>query len=226
MRLKVLVDDLVPPSVRSVHGFSVLVETADARLLFDTGPDGEVLMDALGREGLEVVDIDMVVLSHAHRDHAGGLARLLFEWPLLEVSAPRRIAPDVAKGLPREAVVRGEDGPREVAPNVMVTGDLGGDIPEQALLLDTGEGRVVLVGCGHPGLRRVLDAAGGEVHLLAGGIHDLDPDDADQPGLERMLVCHCTPSKRVMAHRFAHISLGVVGTELEFPDVPTPEPRP
>ncbi len=226
IRLKVLVDDLVPPDVRSVHGFSVLVETPEVRILFDTGPDGELLMDALGREGLQVVDIDMVVLSHAHRDHTGGLARLLFERPELEVSAPRRVAPDVAKGLPREAVVRGEDSPREVAPNVTVTGDLGSDIPEQALLLDTKEGRVVLVGCGHPGIPRLLEVAGGEVHLLVGGFHDMDPTDADLPGFESMLVCHCTPSKRALTHRFTHLSLGEVGTQLEFADVPTPGPLP
>ena len=224
MRIKVLVDDLTPADVRSVHGFSALVETADIRLLFDTGPDGEVLMEALAREDVEVVDLDMVVLSHAHRDHSGGLARLLFEWPELEVSAPRRVAPDVAKGLPREAVVVGEDGPRELAPNVTVTGDLGGDIPEQALLIETDEGRVMLVGCGHPGIQALLGAAEGDLRLRIGGIHDLGPEEAGQFGPGAMIVCHCTPSKRILSHRFEHIALGEVGTVVEIADGPIADP--
>lgn len=222
MMIKVLVDDLAPEDRRSVHGFSALVEAPDMTVLFDTGPDGDVMMEALEAEGLEVSDLDLVVLSHAHRDHSGGLARLLFERPRLTVSAPRAAAPSIAKGLPRKALVLGEDGPRDLAIDIGTTGDLGGDIPEQALLLWTGEGTVVLTGCGHPGLTALVGAAGGEVSLVIGGIHDLAPEQVPFPGVGRFVVCHCTPRKRIVARTHELVELGRVGTVVELAPRDTP----
>lgn len=82
---------------------TLLVETAHTRILFETGigaffsPEwrqrygvqeaSHVLLENLGRLGLSDADIGVVVLSHLHFDHAGGLlsahqpntpARLLF----------------------------------------------------------------------------------------------------------------------------------------------------
>lgn len=60
-----------------VNGF--LVRTAKQRILFDTGcgsavaPKGSRLLDNLAAVGLGAADIDLVVLSHMHIDHIGGL---------------------------------------------------------------------------------------------------------------------------------------------------------
>lgn len=71
------------PEKRFQPGFTpVLVRTAKELLLFDTGngangfvprPDGGKLAARLGQAGIALEDIDVVVLSHAHRDHIGGL---------------------------------------------------------------------------------------------------------------------------------------------------------
>ena len=61
--------------IRAEHGFSVLIESAGRKILFDTGQsdlfwrNAEVL-------GKNLRDIDVVVLSHGHYDHTGGLQRL------------------------------------------------------------------------------------------------------------------------------------------------------
>ena len=66
--------------LRAEHGFSALVTVrrGDVRttLLFDTGisPDGMVVNAE--RLGLDLGDVQGVVLSHGHFDHAGGLAGL------------------------------------------------------------------------------------------------------------------------------------------------------
>lgn len=68
---------------------AMLVEDSGRRLLFDTGigaflaprlrdrygvlEDGHVLLESLAALGLTHADIDVVVLSHLHFDHAGGL---------------------------------------------------------------------------------------------------------------------------------------------------------
>ncbi len=219
MRITVLVDDVAPEGVAQVHGFSALVEGADALILFDTGPDGEVLMAALEREGVGVRDLDMVVLSHAHRDHSGGLARLLYDHPRLPVSVPVGASSEISKMLPREAMVTGEDGARPLARHISTTGDMGGRIPEQALILGSDEGNVVLTGCGHPGIAALVAAAGGKAFLVIGGIHDLSPDDLPYPGVGGIVACHCTPGKRVLSHRFPQVIMGETGslTELGAP---------
>jgi 7,8-dihydropterin-6-yl-methyl-4-(beta-D-ribofuranosyl)aminobenzene 5'-phosphate synthase len=220
MRITILVDDIVPDDVTPVHGFSALVETDGARLLFDTGPDGEVLMKALDRHGIGVLDMDMVIVSHSHDDHTGGLSRLLYHNPRLLVSAPVGASSEVARKLPREAVIMGEDRPREIAPGISTTGDLGGSVPEQALLLETKDGVVVLTGCGHPGLAILLSSAGGSASMVIGGLHNLSADDLPHPKVDAIVACHCTPRKRLLSHRFDQVVLGEVGYQVELEELP------
>lgn len=216
VRIVILVDDLAPEGRISASGFSALVETPGSRILFDTGPDGDVILEALAAEGVDIADLDLVVVSHAHKDHYGGLARVLYERPRLPISAPLRSAPAIAKMLPREAVVMGEKEPRPLASLVRTTGDLGGDVPEQALVVSTERGSLVVVGCGHPGLGMLLAAVEGNVVMVVGGIHDLSDEDMSLTSLDGLVACHCTPGKRILAHTHDWIELGRVGTILEL----------
>ena len=59
------------------HGVAFMIEKGDKRLLFDTGQSGTVLLHNLEVLGIEPTTIDALVLSHAHNDHASGLAKLL-----------------------------------------------------------------------------------------------------------------------------------------------------
>ena len=54
------------------HGLSFYVETEKHRLLVDLGPSGETLHNA-ERLGIDLKEIDTVVLSHGHYDHSGGI---------------------------------------------------------------------------------------------------------------------------------------------------------
>jgi 7,8-dihydropterin-6-yl-methyl-4-(beta-D-ribofuranosyl)aminobenzene 5'-phosphate synthase len=220
LRIKVLVDDIAPEGRLSANGFSALVETTDATLLFDTGPDGDILFDALKAEGVSPADLDMVVVSHDHHDHTGGLARLLYDRPRTPVSAPIDAAPAIAKMLPREAVVLGERGPRQLFPHVRTTGSLPGDVPEQSLVLSTDEGDVVLTGCSHTGLGMLLAAVAGNVVMVVGGIHELSDEDMSLTSLDGLVACHCTPKKRFLAHSHDWISMGGVGMVLDFQPPP------
>ena len=58
------------------HGFSAFIEAEGKRILFDTGYSGAFLQNAI-KMGINLLDLDYIVLSHGHFDHTGGLWHLL-----------------------------------------------------------------------------------------------------------------------------------------------------
>lgn len=68
------------PGLVAEHGFAALVTTrrGDRRhtLLFDTGVSPDGLADNMERLGVNAGDVEAVVLSHGHFDHAGGIPGL------------------------------------------------------------------------------------------------------------------------------------------------------
>lgn len=66
------------------HGLSFLIEVKGARVLFDTGP-GEVLCHNASKLGIDLNDLDAVILSHGHYDHTGGIKDVLHPGPKRKV---------------------------------------------------------------------------------------------------------------------------------------------
>lgn len=54
------------------HGLSFYIETQKHKILLDTGLSDAFLENAV-RLGIDLTQVDMVVLSHGHYDHAGGI---------------------------------------------------------------------------------------------------------------------------------------------------------
>jgi competence protein ComEC len=63
-------------------------------VLVDTGPDEESMDECLSRLGVD--HIPLVVLSHLHADHVGGLASVLRDWPVGAVAVGPSRVPDWA----------------------------------------------------------------------------------------------------------------------------------
>jgi len=74
-----LVNDETQPGsgLRAGHGLSFFMQTDGKRLLFDTGPNGRVLLYNATKLGLDLRGVSDVVLSHSHPDHTGGLRTAL-----------------------------------------------------------------------------------------------------------------------------------------------------
>ena len=73
MKIVTLIENLVQQTdYVAEHGLSLYIETGEHRLLFDTGLSGK-FVDNASKMGIDLAQIDAVVISHGHYDHAGGL---------------------------------------------------------------------------------------------------------------------------------------------------------
>lgn len=67
-----------PAEQLNVPYIPLLIDTGNSRVLIDSGagnlsPDTGRVMDALAEAGFSAAQIDLIILSHAHADHIGGL---------------------------------------------------------------------------------------------------------------------------------------------------------
>jgi len=201
MEITVLYDNEAMPGFKDGWGFSCTFEHGGKRVLFDTGWDGNDLMFNMEKLGLKKEDFDVIVLSHSHWDHTGGLAQVLH--PAAQVHVPASFSKRMKKEISKRAIVHEVDGPTQIMDGLYLTGELGSGTKEQALAVETGKGIFVITGCAHPGLDTMLYAAGrfGKVIGAMGGFHDFDRLEALQD-LEILVPCHCTEHKGRIVERY------------------------
>jgi len=63
-------------TLKTKHGLSLYIETGNHKILFDVGPDSSFLENA-EKLGIDLTEVDTVIISHGHYDHGGGLADFL-----------------------------------------------------------------------------------------------------------------------------------------------------
>lgn len=72
MRARVLVDNTPAGELQGEWGLSIYIEQGDKKILLDTGASGLFLENAK-EFGIDLSEVDLAVLSHAHSDHANGM---------------------------------------------------------------------------------------------------------------------------------------------------------
>ncbi len=175
--------------LKSDWGFSALVEIKNTpKILFDTGGNGKILLSNMEKLKIDPVSIDEIFISHSHFDHTGGLSEFLNVNKRVKIYIP----PSFHGFRNREVVII--KGPTKIHENVFSTGELEGI--EQSMGVETDKGIVLIVGCSHPEMKHILDAAKqfGKIYGIVGGLHGFSEFELFRD-LELICPTHCTQHK-------------------------------
>jgi len=76
MKITCLIDDCDVEGLLSEHGLSFYIETESHKILFDLG-QSQAFIENAKRLNIDLSKVDMLVISHGHYDHGGGLKSFL-----------------------------------------------------------------------------------------------------------------------------------------------------
>ena len=215
MKLIIIYDNKVYKKgigLKSDWGFSCLVETKDRVFLFDTGSRGDILLNNMEELDVDPRIINNIVISHEHSDHYGGLDAIA---PLIDDFQLFRLAKE-SPGKNTHVLTAEE--PQKITDEVYTTGRLKGSVDEQSLVLKGRNGWYVLVGCSHPSVEKILNAAKqyGDIVGLIGGLHGFN-NFSILEGLDIICPCHCTQHKREIKELYPEkYTKGGVGRVVEI----------
>jgi 7,8-dihydropterin-6-yl-methyl-4-(beta-D-ribofuranosyl)aminobenzene 5'-phosphate synthase len=205
LNLTILYDNISgTPGLTSHWGFAALVEYGSHTLLFDTGADGAILLQNMEQLGVDPLSIEAVILSHAHADHTGGLQALLDTGVRPTVYAPAEFGDAFKERVRSQTELVEVTEAVEVIPGVHTTRPVG-RTTEEALVVETGDGAVVITGCAHPGVAEMVRQAqavtSSPMAYLVGGLHlfqtpsEMLPPiitEVQQLDVAKVLPAHCT----------------------------------
>lgn len=212
MRIKIVYDNTTfRDDLRSDWGFAAIIEAGGKTILFDAGADGNILLGNMRKMGIDPVSVDTVFISHNHFDHTGGLSAFLAKNNRVMVYVPASL-----RGVRNAAEVISVSGTLCIGDRLFSTGELDGI--EQSLIIETEKGIVLMVGCSHPGLGKIIQAAEahGNIYAIVGGFHGFKQYEILED-IKYICPTHCTQAIRQLQEQYPekYIS-GGVGEVIEF----------
>ncbi len=173
------------PDLTTGWGFGCVVKTPTQTILFDTGGNSSILLSNMEKLSINPEEINVVVISHIHGDHVGGLEGFLQNNGSVNVYIPASF-PDSWREKIQSYGAEYHDVKESItiSENAYTTGEMGIWIKEQSLLLHTRQGLIVITGCAHPGIVKIVQRAkeiipNTPVCMVMGGFHLSGASDAE-----------------------------------------------
>lgn len=157
-------------------GFSCFIKGLEKSILFDTGKNGRILLSNMEKLGIRPEEVELVFLSHDHGDHTNGLDALLTKNSKIEVWLPGFFSSSFKDAIKKKGgtVVEVENLQR-ACEGVYTSGVITGWIKEQSLILDTDKGLIVITGCAHPRITKIIttikELLKKDIYMVFGGFH-------------------------------------------------------
>ncbi len=192
--------------LKTGFGFGCVIKTKDKNILFDTGSESLTLIGNMEKLGIKPEEINIIVLSHIHGDHVGGLLGFLEKNSNVTVfildSFPKSFKNEIKQ---MGALIVEVNKEIEIEKGIYSTGELGILIKEQSLIINTKKGLVIVTGCAHPGIiniiKRAKELTNKEVYLVIGGFHLSGASDSELKNIiesfreihvKKVAPCHCS----------------------------------
>lgn len=199
-------------------GFSCIIKGTERTILFDAGTRSEIFFHNIGKLNVNLKDVEIVAISHNHGDHTGGLSSFLTVNNGVTVYIPVSFPQQFFNGVEQKgAKTIRVDKPVEICKDVFSTGEMGIQIKEQALVLNTNKGLVVITGCAHPGIvdivKRAKEVMDKNIYLVFGGFHLVNKPEGEvreiinqfrDLGVMKVGATHCTGDNAIKLFKEAY----------------------
>lgn len=175
-------------------GVSYLIKADDTTILLDVGYNihklhPSPLLKNMKKLNVSLKDIDMIFLSHLHLDHVGGmteqrtrtfsLSQGQVELKEIPAFAPDYVSPSQWNSAPKVEVIKE---PKVIRPGIASIGVhprflfMMGYTLEHSLAINVeGKGIVLIIGCGHQTIERIIERAktlfDEPIYGIIGGLH-------------------------------------------------------
>jgi 7,8-dihydropterin-6-yl-methyl-4-(beta-D-ribofuranosyl)aminobenzene 5'-phosphate synthase len=200
--LEVYNNILFRPVITAAFGFSCYLQ--ESNLLFDTGGDGTILLENLARLNINPDEIQIIVLSHDHGDHTGGMDALLARNPEISVFIHDGFGARTKARIQRYGIPHMVYTWERITDDVFSTGPLCDGIGEQSLAISVRRGFLIISGCAHPHIGMIIRSISnfGPVWGAIGGFHTVSDEDVESlERLEYVSPSHCTQHREQIQQR-------------------------
>ncbi len=223
MKITVLVDNnsRTDKYLLAEPALSLLIETEDKKILFDTGYSDVFLKNA-NTLNIDLNNITDIILSHGHDDHTGGLRFFNPSNKNILLTAHPRIfdekyendgtsygCPLTPKELGNKFTLNLTSKVYKISKNLFFLGEIennsSNDIDDSALVYIFDNKLFIIVGCSHAGITNIIEYAKkitgiNKVYGILGGMHLVSYSEQELENLnkyfnseqiEYIAPCHC-----------------------------------
>jgi 7,8-dihydropterin-6-yl-methyl-4-(beta-D-ribofuranosyl)aminobenzene 5'-phosphate synthase len=217
-------------------GFACIITGTEKCILFDTGTNGSILLGNMDKLQVSAGDVELVVISHFHTDHTGGLSSFLAKNSNVTAYLPLTASSGLVQTVrSRGATALLPTDTVQICEGAHVAGlTIMGHV-EQFLVLETPKGLVVITGCAHPGIVQIVQKAKEmlekDVYFVFGGFHLLNDSNSQvmrtigqfqELGVRKVGASHCTGDRAIELFEqeygkdFVPIGVGRLTIPLEY----------
>ncbi len=181
-------------NLKTEAGVAYLIRADDLTILMDVGLNANQshpspLLQNMNQLNVKLSDIDMLFFSHSHPDHVGGMKEsqdktFSLSQGIVDVRNASAFVPESMKASDFNPVDKIEviTSPTVIHPGIASIGSIprylfvAGMVREQSLAINVqGKGIVVVVGCGHPTIERIIQRVkmitDVPIYGIIGGLH-------------------------------------------------------